>query len=370
MPVITQSTALFNPYSPLTRVNPPGIDGVGTAYDADVAITANQPVSSTATGTGAAYDPVVTTNTLPAGMTSLVLDEQFTGTDLNASRWYKFNEAWGTGGSNPRQQFFRPQNIEVSAASSGGTGNSVKCISKRESYGGWPFTAGMFASKEIGVFYPIFGMYEARMKMPHGQGVWPAFWLRHRDGASVCEIDIMEYFHAEQPGKARMTLHRTNNAGTAQSNVNKVAPFFEAPTLTPAWHTFTVSILPESTNVRIKGWVDSPGGAGTPVWNYLDTQAVLWSNTKGTSHPSGNGGANIFDITVQGSQIGGTYLCHPDDPKGYSRWLPGCVVSGTAPNSCAATVGGYSVWTDAADYGGTLFPNTFELDYIKVWSAL
>jgi hypothetical protein len=371
VPILTSSTAHFNPFSPLTQVNPPVIDGVGTAYDADVAITANQPVSGTAVGTGQAFDATVSSNTLPAGMTALVLDEQWVGTSL-ASRWHINTDLdWGASGN--RIQAFRPGNVSISAATSGGSGNSLKLVSKRETYQTKSFTAGMIESRPTGVFYPLYGMFEARMKMPHCQGIWPAFWLRQRASASICEIDIMEYFHAEQPAKGRMTLHRTANNGTTfTSNVNKVAPFFEAPTLTPGWHTFTVSILPESGNTRIKGWCDSPSGVGTPDWNYLDTQSNYWAGTQGTARADYAFGEEYWDITIQGSQIGGSWLCHPDDPKGYSRWLDTCVSGGTKPNACNTSVGGYNIWTDAANHGGTGLSTglVYEIDYVKVWSAM
>ncbi len=374
MPVLIQNYPRFNPDTPIAGGQPPVIGAVGSAYDATILYPTANPVAGLAAGTGSAVGPaVVGANTMPAGMTSLVLDEQFVNPTLD-SRWYQFDEAWGTGSTQNRVQRFRPENIVISAATSGGTGQSAKCISKRESFGGQPFTAGMFASKEAGVFYPVFGYYEVRMKQPHGQGVWPAFWLRHRDGASVCEVDIMEYFHTQLPGKFMMTLHRTNNAGTPQTNVNKTfgGVFFEAPTLTPSFFNFGVSILPEGANVRFRGFLGGTGGGvgATEVWNYLDTSAVYWSNTRGLAHPSGNGGAEVFDITVQGAQIGGNWNGHPDDPKGYSRWNDSCLSGGTKPNACNFTVGGYPIWTDAADYSGTLFPNTTEIDYVKVWSAL
>lgn len=294
----------------------------------------------------------------PTGMT-LVLDEPFTGS-LNTSIW---DVETGTYGAPMRVQYYRPANVVVSAATSGGSGDSLKLISKREVYGGRDFTAGMISTRDLGVYYPVFGRYEAKMKIPHGQGIWPAFWLRHRDGSSTCEVDIMEYFHAEEPGKARFTLHRKNNAGTYQSNVARHSEFFEAPTLTPGWHVFAVDMLPEGDDVRFIGYLD-----GVEVWNYLDTQAAYWSGTRGTAHPSGGGGENIFDICLQGSQIGGDWVGHPDDPAGYSRGLGRCI-SESSPGVCRTSIGGYSIWTDA-NQGGALFPNTFELDYVKVWSAL
>jgi hypothetical protein len=38
------------------------------------------------------------------------------------------------------------------------------------------------------------GYFEARMKMPPGPGVWPAFWLGSNNaGDYSAEIDIVEY---------------------------------------------------------------------------------------------------------------------------------------------------------------------------------
>lgn len=366
MPIITDSTAHFNPFSPLTTVTPPGIDGVGVAYDADVRISANQPVSATATGTGTAYDATVSTNTLPAGMTSLVLDEQFT--TLNAARWANAAEGETYGSGNNSIGRWRAQNTVVAAASSGGSGNSLQAVSKREAYNGASFTCGMISSKPLGIYYPVFGMYEARFKVPHLQGVWPAIWMRHRNGASMCELDLLEYFHSQRPGKFDMTLHRNDGTGL-KTNVSYMRPFVEAPTVTPGWHTATMSLTQEGGNVRFKGWFDSPGGVGTPQWSYLDTASTYWAVTNGTSHPSGNGGANIFDIIIQGSQVGGNWVGHPDDPTGYSRSIDTCLSGGTKPNACNTSVGGYPIWTSANGLGGD-FPAMFEVDYVKVWSAL
>lgn len=368
MPIHVLNRGIFNPFDPASVAQPSVAGVAGAAYDADVRITVNQPVGATANVAVAAYDATIGSNTLPAGMTSLVLDEQFVGSSL-ASMWHINTDAtWGASGN--RIQDFNAANVSISAATSGGSGNSLKMASKRE---GATFTAGMIETRPTGTFFPIFGMYESRMKIPHMQGIWPAFWLRQRATASICEVDIMEYFHLEESGKGRSTLHRANNAGTLQTNVNRAAKLFEAPTVTPGFHTWTVSILPEGANVRFKAWLDSPGGTGTPYWSYLDTQVTYWSVTQGTSRADYAFGQEYFDITFQGSQIGGSWLGHPDDPKGYSRWLDSCVSGGTKPNACNTTVGGQPIWTDAANYGGTGLLGAgmvYEIDYVKVWSAM
>lgn len=49
-------------------------------------------------------------------------------------------------------------------------------------------SSGMLRSKWTGKY----GVYEARLKVPHGRGLWPAFWLNPQDGKWPPEIDIME----------------------------------------------------------------------------------------------------------------------------------------------------------------------------------
>lgn len=58
-----------------------------------------------------------------------------------------------------------------------------------------------------GLFAQAYGRFEARIKIPHGQGIWPAFWLLGNDiktarWPSCGEIDIMEHI-----GKEPSTIH-------------------------------------------------------------------------------------------------------------------------------------------------------------------
>lgn len=360
MPIRVLNNAHFNQGPPVTYAD--YATGQASALDVDAIVKTSAAPSTGATATGAAVDPSVTTNSLPAGMTSLVLDEQFN--TLSSARWGNALDGSTYGTGNNSIGTWLSSNSVVAAGSSGATGNTLQMTSRKTSPG--VYTCGMVSTKTVGVYYPIFGRYEVRFKLPnHCQGVWPAIWLRHRDGSSTCEMDLMESFHSQRPGKLDMTLHRANNAGTLQKNLSFARVLVEPPTLTPGWHTCAVTMLPSGANVQFTGEFD-----GVQVWSYLDTQAVYWSDTHGTAHPSGNGGANIWDICLQGSQIGGSYVGHPEDPKGYSRWLDSCLSGGTKPNACNTSVGGQPIWTDAANYGGAAFPNTFEIDYVKVWSAL
>lgn len=51
-------------------------------------------------------------------------------------------------------------------------------------------------------FQQTYGYFEARIKLPYGQNVFPAFWIFRHDQR---EIDIMENFGGEPPGQTWMT---------------------------------------------------------------------------------------------------------------------------------------------------------------------
>jgi beta-glucanase (GH16 family) len=52
-----------------------------------------------------------------------------------------------------------------------------------------------------------YGYFEARLKVPAGQGLWPAFWLLGNEGSTgVNEIDVHEIL-GQQPGTVYMTDH-------------------------------------------------------------------------------------------------------------------------------------------------------------------
>lgn len=132
----------------------------------------------------------------PSGWT-LSWSDEFDGTTLDASKWNV--EASGTGGGNAELEYYttRSQNVSVSA------GNLV-LTALQESYTG-PDGTRSYTSGRINTrsrFSQAYGRMEARMKLPAGQGLWPAFWMLGANIGSVGwpasgEIDIMEHINNE-----------------------------------------------------------------------------------------------------------------------------------------------------------------------------
>ncbi|TDD61287.1 glycoside hydrolase family 16 protein [Kribbella antibiotica] len=116
---------------------------------------------------------------------------------------------WG----NEEWQYFtdRPENV-----STDGQGNLVISARKEQLagmenclYGTCDITSGRITTK--GKFSQTYGTFEARIKIPGGQGLWPAFWMM---GSNIDqagwpgngEIDVMEVV-GKEPGTLYGTAH-------------------------------------------------------------------------------------------------------------------------------------------------------------------
>ncbi|MCU1220183.1 MAG: glycoside hydrolase family 16 [Candidatus Angelobacter sp.] len=95
-----------------------------------------------------------------------------------------------------------------------GNGNLV--IQARNSGGTW--TSGRMKTQGLAQFQ--FGRIEARMKLPVGAGLWPAFWMLGTDITSVGwpqsgEQDIMEWVQSYGPNVTSSTIHGPGYSGGA-----------------------------------------------------------------------------------------------------------------------------------------------------------
>ena len=87
---------------------------------------------------------------------------------------------------------------------------------RQESFGGKNITSARLLTK--GKCSWTYGRIEARIKIPAGQGIWPAFWMMGTNIDSVnwpaCgEIDIMENI-GKEPGTIHGTVHGPGYSGS------------------------------------------------------------------------------------------------------------------------------------------------------------
>jgi beta-glucanase (GH16 family) len=136
---------------------------------------------------------------------SLIWSDEFSGTTLNQDIWtYEYgNSGWG----NNELQYYT--NDEDNVAVNDGT---LKITARQETFGSAPYTSGRIITNNKFEFQ--YGKVECRMKMPIGQGIWPAFWMLGANIENVSwpncgEIDIME--HVNNEPMMHGTVHWYNN---------------------------------------------------------------------------------------------------------------------------------------------------------------
>jgi len=100
--------------------------------------------------------------------------------------------------------------------------------------------------KTLGKFATGYGLIEARMKLPQGQGIWPAFWMLGDGFGKVpwpaCgEIDIVELI-GHKPDTLHGTLHGPGYSGSGGLSKSTVLP--DGETFSEAYHTFAVDWQP------------------------------------------------------------------------------------------------------------------------------
>ncbi len=129
--------------------------------------------------------------------------------------------------------------------------NGVLIITaKKESYEGASYTSAKILTK--GKFDQTYGRFEARMWLPYGQGMWPAFWLLGNNIDDVKwpnsgEIDIMEN-RGQEPTITNGSLHGPGySAGLAITK----AYDFQDDRLDTGFHVFGIEWGPEYINYYI-----------------------------------------------------------------------------------------------------------------------
>jgi beta-glucanase (GH16 family) len=128
------------------------------------------------------------------------------------------------------------------------------------------------------------GRIEARLKLPHGQGIWPAFWMLGDGFGRVSwpecgEIDVMEVV-GHRPGVLHGTLHGPGYS--AQDGLTGTVELPGGATFADAYHVFGVDWRPGRIDWLLDGRVyhtltpaHLPAGAR---WVFDDTPCFLLLN--------------------------------------------------------------------------------------------
>ncbi|MDF7798281.1 glycoside hydrolase family 16 protein [Pontiellaceae bacterium B1224] len=163
---------------------------------------------------------------------TLVWQDEFTqanGTPPNSANWGYDTGGGGWGNSELQVYTTSTNNARIE--------NNQLVIEARETSSG-NYTSARLLTKNKWAW--TYGRMEARIKVPYGQGIWPAFWMLGADYDSVgwpnCgEIDIMEHI-GSKPQTVFGTIHGPGYSGDDSFG----ASIKIVPDITDDFHVFTV----------------------------------------------------------------------------------------------------------------------------------
>ena len=166
------------------------------------------------------------------------------------------------------------------------------------------YTSARISTK--GKFSFQYGMVEARLQLPTGQGMWPAFWALgtdiDRSGWPDCgEIDVMENL-GHEPRRSTGTIHGPQGTGDGATDYEPGRSVVHTAPLAQEFHTYGVLWLPGS----IQFYFD-----GHPYWSI-------------TSADLAPGSRWVFDhpfYLILNLAIGGRWAGSPDDSTTFPQEL-------------------------------------------------
>jgi beta-glucanase (GH16 family) len=239
----------------------------------------------------------------PGGALTLVWSDEFDGSRLDPKMWY-FESGDGSqygipGWGNNELQWYLPDSAGVS-------NGTLRITARRESRNGKDYTSARINTRDRFAFR--YGRIEARMKLPRGQGLWPAFWLLPQDQAygswaASGEIDIVE---ARNPGSSGgNTIYGVlHYGGQWPRNVSSGEAYAVATDVTADFHTYVL----EWDEAEIRWYVN---GILFAVRNTWFTSAspfpapfdqrfyILLNLAVGGSFPGSPTASTIFPVTME-----------------------------------------------------------------------
>jgi beta-glucanase (GH16 family) len=150
----------------------------------------------------------------PQNKWTLVWSDEFNAADGSAPDPTKWSFDVGSHWNNELEYYTsRPQNARIEKG-------KLVITALNDTYTGNDGVTRNYTSARLKTkdkFEQVYGRFEARIKIPSGQGLWPAFWLLGNDmnkvGSPACgEIDIMENV-GKDPSVIRGTIHGPGYSG-------------------------------------------------------------------------------------------------------------------------------------------------------------
>ena len=151
-----------------------------------------------------------------------------------------------------------------------------------------------------------FGFIESRIKLPYGQGMWPAFWMLGSNIGQVgwpsCgEIDIMENIGPKSWwSHNQASLHSQHSGGHGTFDL---AAGYDLPTGTfkDSYHTFQLWWMPDSMSFYIDGELyetRTKADYGENPYPFNDPEFILFNLAVGGGWPGNPDSTTIFPMSM------------------------------------------------------------------------
>ena len=264
------------------------INGGGDTVVADR--TAIQAWETFLVGGGTAQPP-------PQSQWQLTFSDEFDGGwgPVDGGKW-----AFDTGGNgwgNHELEYYTDRTDNAVVDGNG----SLSIIARAESYGGRGYTSARLNS--AGRFSQAYGRFEARIQLPSGRGLWPAFWTLGENIGSVgwpgCgELDIMEVV-------TDFSINHGSAHGPGYSGANSLTASYRTPSgsLSDGFHVYAMEWEPAEVRWYVDGNLyerrtpaDLPPGAR---WVYDHPFFIILNLAVGGDWPGAPDGSTPFPQTMR-----------------------------------------------------------------------
>jgi beta-glucanase (GH16 family) len=240
----------------------------------------------------------------------LTWSDEFDGADGSAvdpSKW--IHDVGGAGWGNNELEYYTDgtQNAVVQGGNLVITATTVGAASHQCSYptsGPCQYTSARLLTK--GKFSQKYGRFEARIQLPAGQGLWPAFWLLGTNIDTVnwpsCgEVDIMENI-GKEPSINHGSLHMPAAGTTNDSQLTGSYTLPGGAKLSDAFHTYAI----EWSATAIKFYLDdmlyetqTPQTATGRTWEFDQPFFIILNVAVGGQWPGSPDSTTTFPQTMK-----------------------------------------------------------------------
>jgi beta-glucanase (GH16 family) len=262
-----------------------------------------------ATATGGAAGSNGTPDGGLAGWT-LTWSDEFNGADgsaVDSTKWVY--DTGGSGWGNNELEYYTSGT--ANAVQQGGnlvitatTANASSYTCSYPSNGPCHYTSARL--KTLGKFSQQYGRFEARIQMPEGQGIWPAFWMMGDNINTVSwpscgEIDVMENI-GKEPSINHGSMHMPASGSTSDDQLTGMYTLAGGAKLGDAFHTYAI----EWTSSQVAFYVDdmlyetqTKAGATGRTWEFDHPFFILLNVAVGGTWPGSPDSTTTFPQTMK-----------------------------------------------------------------------